>query len=103
MCNKFDNLCSFFLNTRLNIYFFFTDESRTLDWPDRYKIVNGICQGLHYLHEGLDNSPIIHMDLKPSNILLDEKMVPKIADFGLSRLFSEEQTRTYTMNRIGSM
>lgn len=43
--------------------------------------------GLNYLHAGLKN-PIFHLDLKPANILLDKNMVPKIADFGLSRLFS---------------
>ncbi|WVZ53908.1 hypothetical protein U9M48_004794 [Paspalum notatum var. saurae] len=79
------------------------DESGRLDWQKRYKIITGICQGLCHLHEGLDNNPIVHMDLKPSNILLDANMVPKIADFGLSRLFSEEQTRTYTMNVMGSI
>ncbi|KAJ1274779.1 hypothetical protein BS78_05G087600 [Paspalum vaginatum] len=79
------------------------DECGRLDWQKRNRIITGICQGLCYLHEGLDNNPIVHMDLKPSNILLDANMVPKIADFGLSRLFSEEQTRTYTMNVIGSI
>lgn len=85
-------------------HFTFADEPGRLDcWQERYKLVKGICQGLRFLHEGLDKTPIIHMDLKPSNILLDANMVPKIADFGLSRLFSEEQTRTYTMNLMGSM
>ncbi|RLM69987.1 hypothetical protein C2845_PM17G03520 [Panicum miliaceum] len=79
------------------------NESLGRDWQDRYKIIIGICQGLHNLHEGVDDQPIIHMDLKPSNILLDDKMVPKIADFGLSRIFSEEQTRTCTMNVMGSI
>ncbi|KAL6870838.1 hypothetical protein ACP4OV_014686 [Aristida adscensionis] len=79
------------------------DESLGLDWENRYKIITGICQGLYYLHEGMDNTRIIHMDLKPSNILLDEGNEPKIADFGLSRLFSKEQTRTCTMNFMGSI
>ncbi|XP_066334887.1 uncharacterized protein [Miscanthus floridulus] len=79
------------------------DESLGLNWQSRYKIIVGICQGLHYLHGGLDNTPIIHMDLKPSNILLDDKMEPKIADFGLSRFFSAEQSLTCTKNVIGSI
>lgn len=66
------------------------DESGGLDWRTRYKIIRGICEGLTYLH-GLEE-PIFHLDLKPGNILLDKNMMPKIADFGLSRLFGETQT-----------
>jgi len=79
------------------------DKPCGLEWQDRYKIIVGICQGLYYLHEGLDNTPIIHMDLKPSNILLDDRMEPKIADFGLSRRFGEEQSLTWTENLMGSI
>ncbi|TVU49829.1 hypothetical protein EJB05_01167, partial [Eragrostis curvula] len=78
-----------------------SDESTGLDWDIRYKIIKGICNGLHYLHEEW-LTPIIHMDLKPENILLDDNMVPKIADFGLSRLFGTEKTRTVTISPKGT-
>ena len=61
-------------------------------------MIRGICEGLQYLHE----NHIVHLDLKPANILLDDKMVPKIADFGLSRCFDEKQTRAITSKLIGS-
>nr|ABA94721.1 Jacalin-like lectin domain containing protein [Oryza sativa Japonica Group] len=68
-------------------------ESHGLDWCTRYKIIKGTCEGLYYLHERLKES-IYHLDLKPANILLDKNMDPKIADFGLSRLFGGTQTHT---------
>jgi serine/threonine protein kinase len=58
------------------------------NWPLCYKIIKGICEGLKYFQEGLE-FPIFHLDLKPDNILLDEKIMPKISDFGLSRLTRE--------------
>ncbi|CAL5048332.1 unnamed protein product [Urochloa decumbens] len=83
---------------------YLSDEASGLGWETRYKIIEGICYGLHYLHdEWQPGAPIIHMDLKPANILLDNNMVPKIADFGLSRLFSEEKTWTCTINRDGTL
>ncbi|CAL4981522.1 unnamed protein product [Urochloa decumbens] len=68
-----------------------TDASHGLDWCTRYKIIKGTCDGLRYLHERLPRH-ILHLGLKPDNILLDENMVPKITDFGDSRLFGEERT-----------
>ena len=94
---------SFFRVRTLNALFTNADECSGLDWSTRYKIIEGICYGLHYLHEEWQVTPIIHMDLKPANIMLDGNMVPKIADFGLSRLFGEEQTRTCTSNRNGTL
>ncbi|KAL6638883.1 hypothetical protein ACP70R_023519 [Stipagrostis hirtigluma subsp. patula] len=75
-----------------NLEKYLSDEYQGLDWHARYAIIKGICKGLKYLHEEL-KYPMYHLDLKPANILLDENMVPKIADFGLSRLFEEDQTR----------
>jgi serine/threonine protein kinase len=70
---------------------FVTDENTGFNWATRYKIIRGACEGLKYLHEGLE-SPLLHLDLKPENILLDKNMTPKIADFGVSRFFDEENT-----------
>ncbi|XP_051211700.2 uncharacterized protein [Lolium perenne] len=59
-----------------------TDELRGLEWHIRYQIIKGICEGLQYLHKEKD---IVHMDLKPDNILMDDLMIPKITDFGISK------------------
>ncbi|GJN06739.1 hypothetical protein PR202_ga24495 [Eleusine coracana subsp. coracana] len=77
---------------------FGTEKPGNMNWETRFKIIMGICEGLLFLHK----IPIVHMDLKPENILLDDKMVPKIADFGLSRLFGQDQTRQRTQNVVGS-
>ncbi|XP_044453845.1 receptor-like serine/threonine-protein kinase ALE2 isoform X2 [Triticum aestivum] len=79
---------------------FLSDESSGLDWCTRYSIIKGICEGIQYLHGELD-SPMYHLDLKPANVLLDENMVPKVADFGLSRLFGGELTQM-TKSAIGT-
>jgi serine/threonine protein kinase len=76
-----------------------TDEYGGLGWAERYRIIKGICQGLCYLHE---EQKIVHLDLKPQNILLDQNIVPKITDFGLSRLFDEQKTRTITAKQCGT-
>ncbi|CAL5089781.1 unnamed protein product [Urochloa decumbens] len=78
-----------------------SDESCGLDWHTRYKIIKGTCEGLRYIHEGLEES-LLHLDIKPENILLDKNMVPKIADFGLSRIFGDKLTRT-TQSPLGSL
>ncbi|KAM0898743.1 hypothetical protein ACQ4PT_021752 [Festuca glaucescens] len=70
-----------------------TDELRGLDWDKRFQIIRGICAGLHHLHK---EKCILHLDLKPGNILLDNQMMPKITDFGLSRPTENSQTKTTT-------
>lgn len=66
-----------------------------LDWKQRQDIITGIAKGLRYLHEGA-NTHVIHRNIKACNILLDNKLVPKIADFGMARLFLEDQSRVNT-------
>uniref|UniRef100_A0A8R7NV30 Protein kinase domain-containing protein n=1 Tax=Triticum urartu TaxID=4572 RepID=A0A8R7NV30_TRIUA len=76
-----------------SLYEYITDTSHKLQWRDRFQIITGMCQGLHHLHQ----NNIVHLDLKPANILLDANLVPKIADFGLSRCFKEMQSKVLTM------
>ncbi|KAF7012681.1 hypothetical protein CFC21_026846 [Triticum aestivum] len=73
------------------------DASR--EWGTCYTIIKGICEGLQYLHE----NRIIHLDLKPANILLDNNMIPKITDFGLSRCFDENQSQQFTKSIAGTL
>ena len=57
------------------------DKSCKLDWQTRHKIIHGICEGLHYLHVECQDAPLVHEGFKPANVLLDNGMVPKLADF----------------------
>ncbi|KAI8538193.1 hypothetical protein RHMOL_Rhmol09G0083500 [Rhododendron molle] len=82
-------------NESLDKLLFKSGRPDVLDWKRRYDIILGISRGLLYLHED-SHSVIIHRDIKAGNILLDDKWVPKIADFGLSRLFPEDQTHVNT-------
>ncbi|PIN25174.1 Serine/threonine protein kinase [Handroanthus impetiginosus] len=61
-------------------------------WNQRMQIALGIARGLTYLHEEC-SSQIIHCDIKPQNILLDESLTPKISDFGLAKLLLSKQSR----------
>ncbi|KAM3693496.1 hypothetical protein ACJW31_08G171700 [Castanea mollissima] len=62
-----------------------------LGWETLYKIAIGIGQGLEYLHKGC-NTRILHFDIKPHNILLDENFNPKISDFGLAKICPREKS-----------
>ncbi|KAF7828461.1 G-type lectin S-receptor-like serine/threonine-protein kinase LECRK3 [Senna tora] len=68
------------------------------NWNLRVRFALGIARGLLYLHEECDN-PIIHCDIKPQNILIDQHFIPKISDFGLAKLLLGDQSKTKTMIR----
>lgn len=71
------------------------DSSQVLSWQQRFEIILGTAEGLAYLHGGSEEK-IIHRDIKGSNILLDENLNPKIADFGLARCLAADKTHIST-------
>eukprot|EP00253_Pinus_taeda_P001528 PITA_01528 len=84
----------FMSNNSLDKHLFGEIET-TLSWETRLNIIVGTARGLAYLHED-SNVRIIHRDIKCANILLDDRFYPKIADFGLARLFPEGETHVST-------
>ncbi|GAY66918.1 hypothetical protein CUMW_252620 [Citrus unshiu] len=77
-----------------------------LDTLERLNIMIDVWLALEYLHHGHSSAPIVHCDLKPSNILLDENMVARVSDFGISKLLGDGEdsvTQTMTMATIGYM
>ena len=66
-----------------------------LNWQQRFGIIFGTAEGLAHLHGG-SGVRIIHRDIKTSNILLGENLVPKIADFGLARSVASDKTHVST-------
>lgn len=75
--------------------FLYGDKRGTLSWRQRLEIIIGMARGLAYLHEQY-HVCIIHRDIKPGNILLDDEFQAKISDFGLARLFPENQSHVST-------
>ncbi|VAH00464.1 unnamed protein product [Triticum turgidum subsp. durum] len=71
-------------NSSLDKYIFSTEKS--FSWDKLNEIALGIARGINYLHHGCDMQ-ILHFDIKPHNILLDSNFVPKVADFGLAKLY----------------
>ncbi|KAK3445623.1 hypothetical protein EUGRSUZ_A01478 [Eucalyptus grandis] len=73
-----------------------------LSWERLHDIALGVAKGIEYLHQGCDHK-ILHFDIKPHNILLDNNFNPKIADFGLAKLCSKEQSAVSMTAARGTM
>ncbi|CAL9762255.1 unnamed protein product [Musa acuminata subsp. burmannicoides] len=85
-------------NGSLDRWIFSKGQRGTLDWQTKCKIVADIAKGLSYLHEEC-RQRIAHLDIKPQNILLDEKFNAKVSDFGLSKLIDRDQEEVMTRMR----
>ncbi|XP_015069267.1 cysteine-rich receptor-like protein kinase 1 [Solanum pennellii] len=82
-------------NRNLDQLLFDKNKRQFLSWKERFDIILGIAEGIAHLHEG-SKATIIHRDIKNSNILVDDELVPKIADFGLARRFAPNKTHVST-------
>uniref|UniRef100_A0A803LAY4 non-specific serine/threonine protein kinase n=1 Tax=Chenopodium quinoa TaxID=63459 RepID=A0A803LAY4_CHEQI len=81
----------FMPNGSLEKYMYGRNNQYSLPWDKLFQIAVGIARGLEYLHRGC-NTRILHFDIKPHNILLDENFCPKISDFSLAKLCPQKES-----------
>lgn len=90
----------FMKNTSLDTFLFGSSEqTRKLDWQTRLNIALGTARGIAYLHEECRDC-IIHCDIKPENILLDDNLNAKVSDFGLAKLINTRDHRNHTLTSV---
>ncbi|XP_078154009.1 U-box domain-containing protein 70-like [Carex rostrata] len=98
-CSEISTLVYEFLpNGSLEDQLACADNSSSLTWQARIRIISEICLGLVFLHS---NKPhlVIHGDLKPDNILLDANFISKVSDFGISKIIKQSDTNTTALYR----
>jgi len=82
---------------------FISDKSSVnLDWATLYQIALGVARGLEYLHHGC-KTRIVHFDIKPQNVLLDENFCPKVSDFGLAKLCEKKESALSLLDTRGTV
>ncbi|KAL4594960.1 hypothetical protein ACB092_12G056700 [Castanea dentata] len=92
----------FLPNESLEKFISSVDSNRFLGWEKLQDIALGIAKGIEYLHQGCDQR-ILHFDIKPHNILLDQNFNPKISDFGLAKLCAKDQSAVSMTTARGTM
>ncbi|XP_033510174.1 rust resistance kinase Lr10-like [Nicotiana tomentosiformis] len=92
----------FMLNGSLDKYIFLQEGIVSLSYQQMFDISLGVSRGIDYLHRGCDMQ-ILHFDIKPHNILLDENFNPKISDFGLAKLYPTDDSMVSLTAARGTM
>ncbi|KAL5989738.1 hypothetical protein ACLOJK_010632 [Asimina triloba] len=85
-------------NGSLDKWIFNSEKNKEINWHTRKRIILDIARGLAYLHEEC-RQRIVHLDIKPQNILLDDDVNAKVSDFGLSKLMARDQSQVHTAMR----
>ncbi|KAK2977254.1 hypothetical protein RJ640_005516 [Escallonia rubra] len=88
-------------NGSLDVFLIDPKKRAQLNWSRRLDIIKGIARGMLYLHQD-SRLRIIHRDMKPSNVLLDKDMNPKISDFGMARIFGGSDSEANTAKIVGT-
>ncbi|KAG6700764.1 hypothetical protein I3842_08G129700 [Carya illinoinensis] len=91
----------FMPNGSLNKHIF-SLEANILNYVKTHDIALGVARGIEYLHQGCDMQ-ILHFDIKPHNILLDENLKPKVSDFGLAKLYPVEDSIVHLTGARGTL
>ncbi|CAM8935063.1 unnamed protein product [Rhodiola kirilowii] len=78
------------------------DKIHSLGWKKLHEIALGTAKGIEYLHQGCDHK-ILHFDIKPHNILLDQNFNPKVCDFGQAKLCAKDQSAVSMETARGTM